>query len=365
MAVEQLQTFLEAFSNSHHTTRTVVVCPNGETFQFGQSDNREPLMLYIKNLEMIQMCTRNYIEGLESSYLHGYWDCNNIPGLLSLPFNQQSRRRRSPTYLKKYLHNPLSAKNIKNFPQDAQRIESLNLEFNAAWLDPSLSATIAHFKSGKKDPLYIAQQRRLQTLLKILQQRHALSILETNACWGAFTEKACLHHDLTLTTLSQQHAEFCKNRLQNIPFPINYQIKTDKLNPHAYNQFDAIVSMLPQLSTKSECQQFFKYINTHLKKHGIACLQLVTDATIPHHTIGKLMLKMGFRILEHQTINRDAAKTYRYWLNNFSANFSQLEKMGFSKPFLRQWKYHLSAIAHYFSTEHLQARDYVIEKISE
>ena len=226
MSLAQLQTFFQAFGNPHHTARTVIVCPNGETFQFGSSDTHEPLMLYIKNLDMLPMCSGNILDGLESSYLKGYWDCNSIPRLLALSTQAKNNSKQQHKALQKYHQSPLSTEKVKHFPGDAQRLETMHLEFKAAWLDPSLSESIASFKTDKKDPLYIAQQRRLQSILKILQHRHALSILETHACWGTFTEKACVHHDITLTTHSHQHAEFCKNRLQNIPFPVNYQITT-------------------------------------------------------------------------------------------------------------------------------------------
>lgn len=361
MTLPQLQSFLNIFGNPQNTTHTVVVCPDGETFHFGSDEKSDPLMLYIKNLQMVPMFTRNHSKGLESSYLRGYWDCNNIPKLLSISENPNHSCKPAP--LKKYHLSPLNPLKLRNFPADAERLESLSLEFHAAWLDPSLTHGIAQFRHGKKDPLYVAQQRRLQSMLKTLQHRYTISVLETHASWGAFTEKSCIHHDLTSTTLSLQHAEFCKNRLHNVPFPINYQIKTKKYCYDSYREFDAVVSILPDVLHKRDWHHYLHYIEQHLKQRGIAILQLIFDQSTPHKTIGSLLTKYGFRILEHSSINHDAAKTYRYWLNNFSANYNQLEKHGFSEQFLRQWKFYLSEIAFYFSNDSLKAHLYLIEKI--
>ena len=360
MTIAQLQNFLDIFVKQQATTRTVVVCPDGETFHFGCESLGTPLMLYIKNLDMLQHYHKQALRGLESSYLRGHWDCNNIPKLLSL--SQQPTSFRQPNYCKRYHLRPDHPSKLKNLPADAQRLNTLGLEFHAAWLDPSLSESIAMFRPGKKDPLYIAQQRRIQHILQLLQHKHALSLHETHAHWGAFTEKACLNHDLTVTTASRQHAEFCKNRLENVPFPVNFQIKTHHLCPKTYPNFDAVIGIRPPMQHKKAWQNYFTYISTHVKPHGLVVLQVIVDDHMPHAQLAKLMAKQNLYIWEHESINEDAAKTYRYWLNNFSANYAQLEKLGFSDQFLRQWKYYLAETAYYFATNALQARQYILEK---
>ncbi len=357
---DQLQSLAQAFKESQHSVDTVVVCPDGETFHFGDTQAHDPLMLHIRNMQMLRMFTKNPKQGLKKSYLKGFWDCNNIPQLLAMSLPKAHYQ--SSCLLKQYHHSPVHPRVLKSYPHDAHRLKTLTLEFFATWLDPSLSHSIATFSLHKKDPLYIAQQKSLQTVLKTLQHYHAVSVLETHAGWGSLAEKSCLHHDVTLVTSSRQHAEFCQNRLQCIPIPVNYQIKTQRPSSELFQPFDAAVGTLPPLVSRQGWFDYFGYLASQLKPGGIAIVQLAIDQQSSPRLLSRVLDKYRFELLEQTHLNRNAAKTYRYWLNNFSANFTQIEKLGFSRVYLRQWQYYLSEMAFYFEADLLQARQIIIEK---
>ena len=361
MNMVYLQKFLELFNKTSEHDGAVVVCPDGDTYEFGNAQTDDPLMLFIKDMQMTHMFARESVVGLEKSYIDGYWDCNNIPRFLSLSASLGRQRRTQP--LLKFFTSPAELAKQRGFLEDARRAESLSLEFYAAWLDPSLCHGIAQFRHQRKDPLYIAQQRRLQADLAFLQQQHAISVLDTHGAWGAFAEKACLHHDVSTSTLTSQHAEFCKSRLENIPFPVNYQIKTSSYAHGRHKAFDAAVGILPQLTQKKHWQKYIEYIQQHIADHGVVILQCVFDDVLDQAELNLLLTRKKLRIVHQEHINMDAAKTYRYWLNTFSANMQQLRTHGFSDAFLRQWKYYLSEMAFYFSHDQLQARHLFLEKI--
>ncbi len=357
----QLLGLSKVFATHTQSADTVVVCPNGETFHFGDMHAHNPLMLYIKNMQMVRMFERHPLKGLEASYLKGFWDCNNIPQLLAM--SHQRFPHRVSNLLNKFHHSPYHPTVLKQYPQDQYCMTRLSLEFFAAWYDPSLSNSIAAFSHNKRDPLYIAQQRRVQQILKILEHHHVVSLLDLNACWGAFGEKACLQHDVTLISDSRTHAEFCQNRLRSIPFPINYQIKTQRPIAADYPPFDAVVGLLPTLIRPRDWNDYLSYCAAHLKQGGVAVLQVVLDKRTQHKQLTQSLQQCELRLLEQTHLNRDAAKTYRYWVNNFSSNLRQIEQLGFSQPYMRLWQYYLSQMAYYFDSGDLQIRQITVEKV--
>ena len=58
----------------------VVVCPDGETFHFGDMHAHNPLLLHIKNMQMVRMLINSPIMDWNRAML-GFLDCNNIPQL--------------------------------------------------------------------------------------------------------------------------------------------------------------------------------------------------------------------------------------------------------------------------------------------
>lgn len=361
MTTPYLQQFLELFNKTSANDSAVVVCPNGDTYEFGCTQTDDPLMLFIKDMQMTHRFAKEHMAGLEKSYIDGHWDCNNIPRLLSLSACKNNSKIKP---IRKFFTSPTELAKQRGFLEDAQRAASLSLEFYAAWLDPSLCHGIAQFSRQRKDPLYIAQQRRLQCDLAFLQQQQVISVLDTHGTWGAFAEKACLNHDIFTSTLTSQHAEFCKSRLENIPFPVNYQIKTAPYPHGCLKTFDAAVCTVPPLIQKKHWRNHIKYLHQHLSNQGVVVLQCVFDDSIGTSWLYHQFTKMNFRILYQEHIHFDAAKTHRYWLNTFSANTQQLRTHGFSEAFLRQWKYYLSEMAFYFSDDQLQARHFFLEKLA-
>ena len=357
----QLLGLSNVFAAHAQSADTVVVCPDGETFHFGDVHAHNPLMLYIKNMQMVHMFDRHPLRGLENSYLKGFWDCNNIPQLLAMSHQQYASH--TTDLLKKFHHSPCHPTVLRRYAQDSYCLERLSLEFFAAWYDPSLSASIGAFSQAKRDPLYIAQQRRVQQILKILEYHHAVTVLDLGASWGAFGEKACLQHDVTLVSPSRTHAEFCQNRLRSIPFPINYQIKTQRPLASDYPPFDAIVGLLPILIRQRDWLDYFSCCAAHLKQSGVAVLQVVFDERTTHKQLSRLLQQCELRLIEQEHLNRDAAKTYRYWVNNFSTNTRQIEQLGFSQPYMRLWQYYLSKMAYFFESGGLQIRQITLEKI--
>ena len=358
----QLLGLSKVFNANSASSDAVVVCPDGETFHFGDMHAHNPLMLYIKNMQMVRMFDQQSYHGLESSYVKGFWDCNNIPQLLAM--SHRTDQKIPARLLTKYHHSPSHPRVLRQYAQDAYRMKDLALEFYAAWYDPGLVGGIATFSQHKRDPLYVSQQRSLQRILKILQHHHAVSVLDTNGMWGAFAEKACLHHDVTLVTSTRTQAEFCQNRMRSIPFPVNYQIKTRKPDSSSYTPFDAVVSMLPTIACQRDWHEHLSFCASHLKCGGVAVIQSVYDTTCSPAFVAGQLERHQFRLLEQDHMNRDAAKTYRYWVNNFSTNQQQIEQLGFSKPYLRLWQYYLSQMAYYFESGHLQARQFTVEKVT-
>ena len=357
--IEQ-QPLFKVFSEHSDTLHTVIVCPDGQTYQYGNPCTHPPLVIYIKDFKLLSSFKQNYLSGLKEAYLRGHWECNHISKILRLidikPTSSEQR------ILKKYHYSPLHQSSLSKLSHDSNLINSLSLEFFSAWLDPSLSHTIASFHSNKMDPLYIAQQKSIQHILSTLEHHHIHTVYDTHAMWGAFSEKASIHHDITLTTLSQTQAKFCKSRFHSIAYPINYQIKTSLVDPRSYLPFDAAVGILPPLVTTKDWNQYFHFLSNLIRPNGIVIAQLVFDSYFQPLHLKPILEKYNFSILENIHISRNASKTNLAWLNNLSAQCQHLEHLGFSPIFLRQWLYYFSEMAFYFDIDRLKARQMTLIK---
>ncbi len=357
--IEQ-QPLFKVFSEHSDSLHSVIVCPDGQSYQYGNPSLHPPLVFYIKDFKLLSSFKQNSLSGLKESYLKGHWECNHISKILRLI--DKTLTSCEQRVLKKFHHSPLHHSSLSKLSHDYNLFNSLPLEFFSAWLDPSLSHTIASFHSDKMDPLYIAQQKSIQYMLSTLEHHHIHTVLDTHAMWGSFSEKACIHHDITLTTLSQNHAKFCKSRFHSIAYPINYQITTSPIDPSSYLPFDAAVGILPPLVTTKDWNQYFHFLSDLIRPDGIVIVQLVFDSHFQPLRLKSILKKYNFSILENIHISQNASKTHLAWLNSLSAQYQRLEHLGFSPLFLRQWLYYFSEMAFYFNIDRLKARQMTLIK---
>ena len=352
--------FFKFFSNQEQSLDSVIVCPDGQSFQYGNLSPDDPVVFFIKDLKLLDLFKKNPIQGLKQAYINGYWECNHVLKILHMVHKEPFSPSRN---LLSELH--LFSNHTKSLFQnsnDYQLFQSLKLEFFSTWLDPSLSHGIAYFNPNKSEPLYIAQQKSIHTILNTLEYYSIHSILDTHAGWGSFSEKACLHHDVTLNTKSRIQAKFCKSRFQSIAIPINYQIRTQPLNPKHHLPYDSAVGLLPPLIKEKDWHHYFHYLSQVLKPGGIAFCQFAFDAKFRPKKLNPILKKYDFFIAEHSHISKNAFKTYKAWRSNLSSQQDQLKQMGFSATFLRQWQYHLSEMAHLFNTDQLSCRQMLLVK---
>ena len=79
--------------------------------------------------------------------------------------------------------------------------------------------------------------------------------------------------------------------------------------------------------------------------------------------IRQLAAKHGFKLKSELAFGEDYAKTLLIWLESFDKKYSEITTLGFSKEFIRKWRFYLSYCAAGFRAKRTDVVQFELEKI--
>ena len=229
------------------------------------------------------------------------------------------------------------------------------------FLDPKRQYSCAYFKN-KNDSLEIAQNNKIQHLIKKLNIKSNQKILDIGCGWGslAIDIARSANCEVTGITLSENQLNYCNKKAKELN--LENQLSFKLMDYRELNEkFDRIISvgMFEHVGRKFY-KKFFTQINKLLKNDGVCITHTIGSVNPPrdpHPWITKYIFpggytpslsevaipieKSGLIISDIEVLRMHYSYTLRHWKENCIQNKDKIIQM-FDERFFRMWEFYLA-----------------------
>lgn len=344
----------------------LIELPNNEQKNYKGTKNGFNCNIIINDISAIDQIISSGDVGLGESYINNQWHTPDLVNLLCFLTDNSN-------ILEKYFHANkfqlfllyLATIFNKNSKKGSKKNISfhydLGNDFYKLWLDESMTYSSALFD---KDILSLkdAQYNKYRNIIDKLTNK---DILEIGCGWGGFAiEAAKRNFNIKCLTLSKKQLKYTQDKISNLAF--NNQINL-ALQDYRDEQgiYDNIVSIeMFEAVGQKYWPDYFNTLKRCLKKQGKAVLQIITiDDNVYHsykgrtdfiqkyifpggvlpskQVIRKLCKDSNLKIASELSFGQDYVKTLKLWLDNFDSKEDEIINLGFSKNFIRKWRFYL------------------------
>jgi cyclopropane-fatty-acyl-phospholipid synthase len=322
--------------------------------------------------------------GLAESYIAGWWDTDDLTGIVRLAFRRTTAFRQFLDTTARRTGGLLAGMQRLRPPskhRDRENIAAhydLSNEFFALMLDPTMAYSCAYFAADGTS-LEEAQVAKFEMIAGKLQIGPEDHIIEIGSGWGGFALHAAEQHGcrVTTTTISEAQRALVEKRVAQHGLADRVTVLgTDYRDLEG--RYDALVSieMIEAVDWRRH-DEFFATCARLLTDRGRMALQAITIADGSyeraklHDDFIRTMVFPGgclpsisaiassvartsdLRIVDLQDIGPHYAETLRRWRVNLEGQRSAVEGLGFDERFWRFWTLYLSYCEAAFMERHV------------
>lgn len=271
----------------------------------------------------------------------------------------------------------------KNQKKEVTSHYDIGNDFYSLWLDETMSYSCAYFKN-EDDTLYEAQKNKIDYILKKLQLKEGMSLLDIGCGWGYLLIEAAKKykvHGVGITLSEQQYLKF-KERIkeENLEEYLTAELMDYRDLEKSKLKFDRVVSvgMLEHVG-RDNYKLFFKNVDSVLKDQGLFLLHYISGrkehpgdpwikkyifpgGVIPSlREIIDIGSELNYYILDVESLRRHYQKTLLCWYDNYKNNIDKVSEM-FDERFVRMWELYLSSCAASFHNGMIDLHQIVFSK---
>ncbi len=351
----------------------VVVDAGRETRYGAHPHGLEPLTarMVIHDARAWAALTRRSI-GFASSYMDGYWDCDDLVALVriaarDMPRYDALRHRLLPAVrLAQALRRRSRANTLDGSRHNIAAHYDLGNDLFAAFLDESMTYSCAVFERPGMT-LAEAQVAKLDRICRKLDLKSSDHLLEIGAGWGALSIHAARTYGcrVTTATISREQHAFAAERIREAGLDDTVEVVLRDYR-ELRGRYDKLVSVeMVEAVGWQHLAGYFKRLRELTTERGLVMLQaitmddrayvvekdagsFITDTIFPGGCIPSLGAiqrsgsRAGLRIVGLEDITSHYSETLRCWRKRFGAATGQLAAMGYDRPFRRMWDLYLA-----------------------
>ncbi|MBE6053524.1 MAG: class I SAM-dependent methyltransferase [Clostridium sartagoforme] len=357
-----------------------VIFKDGEVLS---TDEREPKFV-IKvngNIDKKTLLTSTSL-ALGEAYMNKVLDmeAGDLYDALDIVMGSMEEFNINESMLSKLMFSSTSKKNQK---KEVTSHYDIGNDFYELWLDETMSYSCAYFKN-ESDTLYEAQKNKVHYILKKLQLKEGMSLLDIGCGWGYLLIEAAKKykiHGVGITLSEQQYSKF-KERIkeENLEEYLTAELMDYRDLEKSNLKFDRVVSvgMLEHVG-RDNYDIFFKNVDAVLKDQGLFLLHYISGrkeyagdpwikkyifpgGVIPSlREIINIGSELNYYTLDVESLRRHYHKTLLCWYGNYKNNIDKISKM-FDEKFVRMWELYLSSCAASFNNGMIDLHQIVFSK---
>ncbi len=340
---------------------------------FGDPSSSVKCRIQIHNPKFYTLVALEGSIGAGESYIHGYWDCDNLTNLIRIfILNRESMTaiesgwaKISYPFLK--IYHSTRKNTVTGSSNNIEAHYDLGNDFFSLFLDETMTYSCGIFanETSTMKEASIEKYDRICRKLKLNADDH---IIEIGTGWGSFAIHAVQNYGcrVTTTTISKNQYSYARERVEKLGLSerIKVQLKDYRL---LEGQYDKLVSIEMIEAVGHEFyQDFFKVCSRLLKDDGQVLIQAITirdqiyDAArrsvdfiqrfifpgscIPsilqlshvasHHT--------DLNMIHLEDITQNYPPTLRYWRDQMKLNEATILKAGYPPAIIRMWNFYLA-----------------------
>jgi cyclopropane-fatty-acyl-phospholipid synthase len=243
-------------------------------------------------------------------------------------------------------------------------------DFYQLWLDSTMNYSCAYFKSAK-DSLETAQKQKNEHILRKLQLKPDMRLLDIGSGWGYLLVSAAKKYKIRGlgVTLSREQVKFARDLAKRER--VDHLVKFKYLNyqdiPES-QKFDRVVSVgFFEHAGRANLDNYFKAVDKHLVSGGISVLHSIshrdespTDAWVDKYIFPggylpsvrettSLIAENGFYLFDYENLGQHYGMTIERWLKAYEKNKSKVIQM-YDEEFYRMWRLYLIGAMMTFKT---------------
>ena len=310
--------------------------------------------------------------GLAEAYIDGWWDTDNLPGLLTLLAKSRDVLKEAVygnalRLLGDRLSHLLRANTRDGSRRNIMAHYDLGNRFYESWLDATMSYSAALFDGDHSRTFDDAQRAKYRRILDQLDAKPGQHVLEIGCGWGSFAEIATREYGLKVLglTLSPAQLDYARQRAASRGFA---DLATFELRDYRdeRGRYDHIVSIeMFEAVGERFWPTYFAQLRDRLEPGGRAVMQVITidDALFGRYRRGTDFIQRyvfpggmlpapgifrrraadcGLQVRDELSFGRDYAHTLALWAARFEEMQATIRAQGFRDDFMRLWRFYLA-----------------------
>ena len=311
--------------------------------------------------------------GLGETYADGWWDTDDLTGLLRLA--NRSLRRTQP--VRDRLHHalvplvdPIARLRRPDKQRDRRNVRAhydLGNDFFERVLDDSMMYSCAVFEQPDAS-LGDASRAKLDQLARTLALSPGDRVLDIGTGWGGFAVHAAQHYGcrVTATTISDRQYEYARARVRDAGLEHLVTVVNEDYRDLRGEYDKAVAIEMIEAVDWRDYDTFFAAVRARLRDNGMFAMQAITapeqsfDRMKRHTDFIKAAIFPGgclpsiealtaaarrsgeFSLAHHVDIGLHYAETLRRWQGNLEAARRDLPSLGLDDRFARLWKFYFA-----------------------
>lgn len=300
--------------------------------------------------------------------------------VLNLFLGQMDKFTTDQKSLRNLIFTSSSAKNQKN---EVQSHYDIGNDFYSLWLDDTMSYSCGYFAT-ENDSLHDAQVNKVHHILRKLNIKEGMSLLDIGCGWGFLLIEAAKKYKIKGLgiTLSEEQFKKFNDRVKAEGLENLLEVKLMDYRELAKSGrvFDRVVSvgMLEHVG-RENYELFMKNVDVVLKPKGLFLLHYISalkeypgdpwikkyifkGGVIPSlREIINICGNYNFYTVDVESLRRHYIKTLLLWRGNFNKNRKEITKM-FNEEFTRMWELYLCSCAATFNNGIIDLHQLLITK---